>query len=185
MRRLALGTTIVGLVALVACDVPLAPKWNVDLFFPVDYPPVVLSDYAVGGQIPPGSVSFTTPYTTQNVQGATGQVLSEDLQAMSAEIILTNTLQVSGRLVVSIATTPGNLFSTTPGLALTDTITVPAAGTDTSHVAADLNLFRNAQTLYFQTKGTVASTSPSGTTVGPNDQVKIGINLFATVRLSK
>lgn len=185
MRRFVSWAGVVGLVGLAACDVPLAPKWTVDITFPVDFPAVAVADYAVAGQIPSGSISFNGPVTTQDVQGATDQVLSEDLKSLHAEIVLVNDVQISGQIVISVASASGNLFSTYPGLALTDTITVRPTAGDTSYVTADLGLFQNAQTLYFQTKGTIASTSPSGTSVGPTDSLQVRMNLFATVQLSK
>jgi hypothetical protein len=174
-------TLVVGLAGLLACNVPGAPAWTADYVFPLDYPSVDLSGFP-GGVIPSGTVTFDTPVETQDVVGLVEQVLTDSaLNALTAEVITDATVDVTGSVVVSIATNPANLFSATNSV----TVTVPFSQTaDTTTAPINVDLLRTGGTLYFQSRVTVSG-GASGTPVGSGSEIGIGLNLFANVQVSQ
>ncbi|MDH4044048.1 MAG: hypothetical protein OEY20_00070 [Gemmatimonadota bacterium] len=173
---------LAGALVLGACDITNPPNWTADYLFPLNFPAVDLSGIP-GGVIPIDSVSFTTPVITQDAEeGLVGRILqSEDLAALRAEVILRTTLDVTGAVELSIATSQAGLFD--PAQSLTTTISV-SQGTNTSFVDANLAVFKGATTLYFQSNVTVAG--PNGSiAVPPGSEIGIGVNFIGTVRVSK
>lgn len=172
---------LLGVFALGACDITNPPDWTAEYLFPLDFPAVDLSGVP-GGVIPADSVSFTTPVVSQDTDGLVDRILqSEDLAALRAEIILSTTLDVTGTVELSIATTPVNLFD--PGQSLTTTLSI-SQGADTSFVPVSLTAFQGAETLYFQSNVVVASTGGS-IAVPPGSHVGLTVNFIGTVRVSK
>lgn len=175
---------LVALLGALACDIPGAPKWSADFLFPLDVPDIVLADYGVGGVIPPTDVTFVTPIESQDVSsGLSEKILSEDITAISAEIISGTDVNVTGTVTFTIATDPANLFSANPQQAVT--VQFPIAAVDTTRVTADPTLFKNAATLYYQSSVTARGASPGGTPVSAGDNVRLGANIFATIPVSK
>jgi hypothetical protein len=172
-----------ALVSALACDVPGAPTWSADLLLPLDYPDIVLSDYAVAGAVPDTDITFLTPIASQDVSGLTDQIFAENLNAISGELIYGTTINVTGTITATVAAQPTDLFSTDPARAVT--VRLPfAAGTDTVTVTADTALFHNAAVLYFQSSVTVRG-APGGTPVSPTDRVTVDLNVIANVQISK
>jgi hypothetical protein len=172
---------LLGVLALGACDITNPPDWTADYLFPLDFPAVDLSGVP-GGVIPIDSVSFTTPVVSQDTDGLVDRILqSEDLAGLRAEVILSTTLDVTGSVELSIATSPAGLFN--PAQSLTTTITV-SQGSDTSFVPVSVAVFQGAETLYFQSNVVVAG-SGGNITVPPGAQIGLGVNFIGTIRVSK
>ena len=172
---------LLGVLAAGACDITNPPDWTADYLFPLDFPAVDLSGVP-GGVIPVGSVSFTTPVVSQDTDGLVDRILqSEDLAALRAEVILSTTLDVTGTVELSIATSPGSLFD--PAQSLTTTVTI-SQGADTSFVPVNVTVFQGAETLYFQSNVVVASASGS-IAVPPGSQIGLAVNFIGTIRVSK
>jgi hypothetical protein len=164
-----------------ACDITNPPDWTADYLFPLNFPAVDLSGVP-GGVIPIDSVSFTTPVVSQDTDGLVDRILqSEDLAGLQAEIIVSTTLDVTGTVELSIATSAASLFN--PAQSLTTTISV-SQGVDTSFVPVSLTVFQGAETLYFQSNVTVAGSGGS-ITVPPGAQIGLGVNFIGTIRVSK
>jgi hypothetical protein len=127
-------------------------------------------------------LTFDTPVETQDVTGLVEQILTDEaLNALSAEVVTGATVDVTGSIVVSIATNPANLFSTTNSV----TVTVPFSQTaDTTTAPINVDLLRTGGTLYFQSRVTVSG-GASGTPVGSGSEIGIGLNLFANVQVSQ
>jgi hypothetical protein len=177
--RLAARTGLLALL-LAACDIS-APVWDADYFFPLDFPDLELADYAVGGVIPDADVPFTTPVQSQDITGLPETLLGDDLNALTVEIIASTTVDVTGTIELSIAQSPDNLFQ--DGLSAIVAVPVPA-GTDTTAVAVDPAVVRNAIALYYQVRGTVRGAA-GGTTVGPDDEVGINVNLLVNFQVAR
>lgn len=171
-----------GLLALLlaACDIS-APVWDADYFFPLDFPDVELSDYAVGGVIPDVDVPFTTTVESQDITGLPETLLGDDLNALAAEVITATPVDVTGTIELSIAQSPGQLFVDGQSAV----IAIPVAeGTDTTAVTVDPAVVRNAIALYYQVRGTVRGAA-GGTAVGPDDAVGITVNLLVNFQVTK
>jgi len=172
---------LLGVLTLGACDITNPPDWTADYLFPLDFPAVDLSGVP-GGVIPIDSVSFTTPVVSQDTDGLVDRILqSEDLAGLRAEVILTTTLDVTGSVELSIATSAANLFD--PAQSLTTTISI-SQGSDTSFVPVSVAVFQGAETLYFQSNVVVAGSGGS-ITVPPGAQIGLGVNFIGTIRVSK
>ena len=172
---------LLGLAVLGACDVPGAPAWTADYVFPLDYPSVDLSGVP-GGVIPGAAITFDTPVETQDVTGLVEQILTDEhLNALSVEVVTDATVDVTGSVVVSIATNPASLFSTTNSVM----VTVPfGQAADTTTAPINVDLLRTGETLYYQSRVTIAGAS-GGTPVGAGSEIRIGLNLFANVQVSQ
>jgi hypothetical protein len=182
-KRAALLAAI--FLAMAGCSVPLAPKWNVDVFFPIRYPDVQLSQYAgPGGVIPPVTITFTTPADSDNVSDATRQVFDQDIDTLKAKVILVNTADLTGSLTVSIAAVKSNLFSANPNLAVTVTMPLRVTAGDTIPVTVNTTLFKSAQKLYTQTSGSMRASNTS-IVVTPSDKLQLGVDLTANIKFSK
>jgi hypothetical protein len=168
-----------------ACSLPLAPRWNVDVFFPIKYPDVQLSQYAgPGGVIPNVNTNFTTPADSSPVSAATRQVFDQDIDTLKAAVIFANTANLTGSMDISIAALKANLFSANPAQAVTVTIPIRVTTGDTARVTVNTTLFKNAQTLYTQTRGTMRAAS-GPIVVTPSDKLTLGVDLTANVKFSK
>ena len=169
-----------GLLALLlaACDLS-APVWSADYFFPLDFPDIELSDYAVGGVIPDADVSFTTPVESQDITGLPETLLGDDLNSLMVEAITLTTVDVTGTIELSIAQSPDGLFQDGQSAV----VTIPATqGTDTTYATVDAAVLRNAIALYYQIRGTVRGAA-GGTPVGPTDMVGINVNLLVNYQV--
>jgi hypothetical protein len=171
---------LAGVLVLGACDITNPPNWTADYLFPLDFPAVDLSEVPV---IPIDTIRFTTEVFTQDTEeGLVGRILqSEDLAALRAEVILGTTLDVTGTVELSVATSQGNLF--VPAQSLTTTTSI-SSGTDTSFVGVNLDVFKGASVLYFQANVVVAGNN-GDITVPPGSQIRLGLNFIGTVRVSK
>jgi hypothetical protein len=206
---------VVGLAALAGCqDVPLAPKWNADFFLPIQFADVILggpNGVAPGGIIPPANVTNTSTIGTQDVSGATKQVLDEDVNSINADVVFATTADLTGTIQISVSPNQADLFSADPTKALTTTITIRKTDGDTSHVSANVNVFRSSSqnsgagnntgnsgsgsntgnsggnannVLYSQSKTTVACRSGL-CPVSATDKLQLGVNLVVNVAVSK
>ena len=92
-----------AVASILACSVPLAPRWNVDVFFPIKYPDVQLANYAPGGIIPTTNTNFTTPADSSAVSDATRQVFDQDIDTLKAAVIFSNSANLTGSMDISIA----------------------------------------------------------------------------------
>jgi hypothetical protein len=173
------------LLGIAACQVPGAPKWNVDVYFPIKYPYVPWSQYAPGGFIPTTTVSFQTPPDSQMVSSATQQVLSQDIDTLKADVILVNSANATGTITISIAAAQANLFSANPSLAVTATLPIRVTAGDTAHYTVSTTLFQQAQKLFTETKATVKSGGATPTPVSAKDSLGISVDLTANVKFSK
>ena len=182
MKRAAFAAA--ALVALAACDgVPYAPKWNIDVFFPIKYPDVQLAQ--VSGVVPPFNVTFTAPTDSQNVSDATREILDKDLDSLKAEVVFSTATNITGTMDLSISANRAFLFSTNPAQAVTVTVPVRVTAGDTTRLQVNTALFKNAQKLYTQSRGTVRSASASTLTMGPSDRISVGVDLTANIKMSK
>jgi len=172
---------LLGALAFGACGITDPPDWNAEYLFPLNFPAIDLS-WVPGGTIPVDSVSYTTDVFPQDSLEFVGRILqSEDLVGLRAEIMLTTNLDVTGRVRLSIATSPANLFSPTQSL----TTTIPVGlGAYTSFVPVPLAVFAGAESLYFQSTIVLAGSGGS-ITVPPDAEIGMGVNFIATVRVSK
>ena len=171
---------LLGLAVLGACHVPGAPAWTADYVFPLDYPSVDLSGVP-GGVIPGTAITFDTPVETQDVQGLVEQILTDEhLNTLSAEVVTAATVDVTGSVVVSIAQDPASLFGTNSVV-----VTVPFSQVvDTTTAPINVDLLRTGETLYFQSRVTIAGAA-GGTPVSAGSEVGILLNLFANVQVSQ
>ena len=184
MRVSSVVVAGLALVVLAACDgLPYAPKWNVDVYFPIRYPDIQLSQ--VSGVIPPFNVTFTTPADSQNVTDGTREILDKDLDSLKAEVVFTTTTNITGSIDISISPNRAFLFSNLPTQAVTVTVPVRVTPGDTTRLVVNANLFKSAQKLYTQTKGTLRSASATAIAMGPNDKITIGVDLTANIKMSK
>lgn len=179
----------VALLAVVGCE-DFGPSWTVDLFVPIRYPDVQLTDYAIGGVIPPVDLAFTSPQESQDVTGLVDQVLSESLVGVQAEVLFATPTNVTGTIEISLSPNPANLFSANPALAVTVPVPVAQSAGDTISVTVATSLLQTSSgeavpTLYYQTRGTLRGAGGAGTTVGAADVLSLGVNLVLTVRLNE
>src|SRR5260221_3293852 len=103
-RRLSLLLGLgVCLTALAACtNIPLAPTWNADFYLPIQFADVTLGGaggVAPGGIIPPANVTSTSPADSQEIGGATQQILDENRNSLKADIILANPADLNGHIL--------------------------------------------------------------------------------------
>jgi hypothetical protein len=200
MRSKSVLALLVGLgaAAVAACtDVPFGPEWNSDFFFPIQFADVVLggnNGVAPGGIIPPANVSSTSTVSQQDITGTTKQILDEDVNSIKADIIFATSADLTGSIQISVAPNQADLFSSNPALALTTTIPIKKTAGDTTHVDANVNVFRTSQqsfgnnnnagssanVLYSQSKTTVACRSGL-CPVSASDKLQLGINLTVNV----
>ena len=205
-RRWSLLALGVALTAVAACtDVPLAPKWNADFYLPIQFADVVLggpNGVSPGGIIPPANVSSTSPVGTQDVSGATKQILDENVNSITADVVFATSADLTGTIQISVSPNQADLFSTDPTRAFTTTVNIRKTAGDTSHVTANVNVFRTsaqtctfncnnnssggnaANTLYTQSKTTVACKSGL-CAVTASDKLELGVNLTVNVAVSK
>jgi len=185
--RIRHAVPFAALLLFAACEVPLAPKWNVDLFFPIKYPDVALSQYAgPGGVIPTTTVTFTTPADSDAVSDATRQIFEEDIDSLKAEVILANSANITGSMDISIAASRFNLFSTNPALAVTVTLPIRVTAGDTVRIPnVNTTLFQQAQALFTQTRGSMRAAGGAPIFVTANDKLSLGVDLTANVKFSK
>jgi hypothetical protein len=180
MIRIPVRLGLLALPALVACDLS-APVWSTDLFFPVDYPDVQLSDFSVAGQIPPLDVAFTTPPEQQDITGLLEELLSDDVNALTVEIITQSDVDVTATMTISIASSELALLD--PNQSITIQLNAGPA-VDTTIVDVNVDLLRGAIALYYQTDGSVRGAA-GGTTVSPGDVIKIDVNLLANYQVKR
>jgi hypothetical protein len=171
---------LLALPVLVACDLS-APVWSTDLFFPVDYPDVQLSDFSVAGQIPPLDVAFTTSPAQQDITGLLEELLSDDVNALTVEIITQSDVDVTATMTISIASSELALLD--PNQSITIQLNAGPA-VDTTIVDVNVDLLRGAIALYYQTDGSVRGAA-GGTAVSPGDVIKIDVNLLANYQVKR
>jgi hypothetical protein len=185
MIRVPVRLGLLALPALVACDLT-APTWEAEFFFPVDYPDVQLSDYALAGQIPDVTSPFSSAPAQQDISGLLEELLSDDLTGLTLEVITESDVDVTAAMTLTISTNSSPPAQATGGAPLTaSTITVQltaSQGVDTTTVTADHLALRNAASLTYETQGTLRG-GPGGTTVGPNDRIRVDVNLLARYRV--
>ena len=185
IRRAASMAASVFLLGITACQVPGAPTWNVDVFFPIKYPYVAWSQYAPGGFIPTSTITFQTSPDSQAVSSSTQQVFSQNIDTLKADVILVNSANATGTITISIAASQANLFSANPSLAVTATLPIRVTAGDTSHYTVNTTLFQQAQKLYTETKASVKSGGATPTPVTAKDSLGISVDLTANVKFSK
>jgi hypothetical protein len=180
MIRLPVRLGLLALPVLAACDLAV-PVWSTDLFFPVDYPDVQLSDFSVAGQIPPVDLAFTTTPAQQDITGLLEELLSDRVNALTVEIVTQADVDVTATMTLSIAASAAGLLD--PNQSVTIQIT---AGTtlDTATVEVDPALLRGAVALYYQTDGSMRGAA-GGTNVSAGDVIKIDVNLLANYQVKR
>jgi hypothetical protein len=180
MIRLPVRLGWLALPVLVACDLSV-PVWSTDLFFPVDYPDVQLSDYSIAGQIPPFNVPFTTAPQQQDITGLLEELLSDNVNALTVEIITQSDVALTATMTISIATSQLALLD--PNQSITIQVNAGTA-VDTTVVEVNVDLLRGAVGLYYQTDGSVRGAA-GGTNVSPGDVIKIDVNLLANYQVKR
>ncbi len=188
MRITRAALLAVTLFSLGACEVPGAPKWDIDLYFPIKYPDIPLSTFAVGGTILPGNIAFTTPVDSSDISDATLEILDQELTALTAEVIFSNQTNVAGNLEISMSPNRAFLFSSNPAQAVTFNINplhiTPAAG-DTTRITVLRTLFNNASKIYTQSRGNIRSGTGAPLPVSASNRFTLGVDLTATIPFSK
>ncbi|HET7038537.1 MAG TPA: hypothetical protein VFH97_01535, partial [Gemmatimonadales bacterium] len=179
MTRCAARTGLLALLpALLACDLA-APVWTADYLFPIDYPDIELADYTSTGVIPDADLAFSSPLVQQDITGLLEEMLSDELVALSVEVITEATVDVTASLTLTIATSdslppPFSASRTgTQSPASSVTFQIGAAlEVDTTTVVVDHAALRDAIALYYHTQGTVRG-APGGTPVVAGDRIKV------------
>ena len=180
MIRVPVRLGLLALPVLAACDLS-APVWSADLLFPVDYPDVALDSFSVAGQIPPVDLVFQTPPEQQDVTGLIEELLSEDVNALTVEIITQSDVNITADMTVSISATLLGLLD--PAQSVTIQLSASQA-VDTAVVAVDPDILRGAIALYYQTEGSMRGAA-GGTPVSAGDLIRIDVNLLANYRVSR
>jgi len=176
---------LVAALALAACEVPFAPKWNVDVLFPLQYPDVVLQSQVPGGLLPTTNVSFTAPVDSQDVSDALEQIREQEIDTLRAAVILVNAAPITGTIEISLASQRAALFSGNGPTAVTVSLPIRVTAGDTARVTIDPGVLQNASRLYFQTRGTMRSNTGAILVLTPADRFSLGVNLTANVKFSK
>jgi hypothetical protein len=210
-RRFSLLLAVGAGVAFVAAcsNVPFAPTWSADFFLPIQFADVALggpSGVAPGGVIPPVNVTSTSPVDSQDVSGATKQILDESVNSIGADVVFATSADLTGSVQISVSPNKADLFSTDPTKAMTTTVTIRKTAGDTSHVTANVSLFQSqnqtgtctincgnnsngpsaVNTLYSQSKTTVACrTGATCSGLTASDKLVLGVNLTVNVAVSK
>lgn len=182
-RRRSIWILAGGLFALVACEVPYAPKWNADLFFPVRFPDVAIDQF--GPVVPPTNTAFTAPLDSQVVSSGTREIFDQRIDTLKAEILFSTQTNIVGTLDISVTPVRADLFSTNPGLAVTVTVPIRVTAGDTTRVTVNTNLFRTATVLYLQSRGTMRSNTGNVLPVTSVDKLVVGLDLTASVKVSQ
>jgi hypothetical protein len=185
MKTRIAAAPLAALLALAACEVPLAPKWNIDVLFPLQYPDVILQNQVPGGLLPPTNVSFTAPVDSQDVVDALEEIQSQEIDTLRAAVILVNSGQITGTLEISVASVRAALFTGNGPTVATVSLPIRVTTGDTARVSINPGLLQNASRLYFQTRGTMRSNTGGVIALGPADRFSIGVNLTANVKFSK
>jgi len=185
MRIRTAAASFAALLSLSACeDIPFAPKWNIDLLFPLQYPDVVLQDQVPGGLLPPTDVNFTAPVDSQDVEDALEEIREQDIDTLRAAVILVNSADIEGTLNISVASVRSALFTGNGPTVVTVSMPIRVTAGDTVRVTISPSLLQNASRLYFQTGGTMRSRA-GVIVLGPTDRFSIGVNLTANVKFSQ
>jgi hypothetical protein len=180
MLRLSVRVGLLALPALLACDLS-APVWNADLFFPVDYPDVELSPFGISGQIPPVDLAFSTGTEQQDITGLIEELLSDQVNTLTVEVITQADIDVTANLTLIIGATPAALLD--PDASVRVQLAASQA-LDTAVIQVDPDLLRGAIALYYQTDGSLRGRA-GGTPVAPGDVIRIDVNLLANYQVSQ
>ena len=173
-----------GLLSVAGCEAgPLSPEWDIEVFFPLRFPDVLLQDHAPGNLLPPVDVSFTAAVESEDISDATAEILDQDIDQIRAQFIFATPTNIRGSLDLSFAPVQGDLFSTDPNRAVTLTIPLRQTTGDTTEVTVATSLLTQANVIFLQSRGTVRSGTGSILTIGPNDVLQLRVNLTATVPL--
>ena len=181
LRNAALGVAAAILVC--GCDNLSAPRWNVDVFFPIRYPDVQLNQY--GPAVPPSNVTFTSPVDSQTVAGATKEVLDRDIDTLRAAVVLATSTNITGTLDLTITNNKAFLFSTVPTQAATFTVPIRVTAGDTTRFTVNTVLFRTAQKLYTQSRATMRSSTGGLVPLSSADKLSVAVNFTASMRVSQ
>ena len=185
-RKTWVSFAAIGLVAAVACDGgPLAPKWDIQVFFPLRFPDVDLQNHAPGGLLPPFDVAFTDSIASKPISNATEEILSQDIKEIEAHFIFATTSQIAGSLDLTFAPVATDLFSADPDRAVTLTIPMRQTLGDTPVVSVPPALLTQATTVFLQSRGTLRSATGAILTLGPGDIIQLRVNLIARLPLVK
>lgn len=196
----------VAAVAVVACDVPFAPKWDADMYIPLSTQPIQLSQFVPPPplNVIPGNGSLSVSFDPQ-VQDVTGPIhdvlknaesdqekcqssVSPALMCHVLAVTTTKTTAISALDTLFVSPDSLGLFTTRPGGIV---FPIPLAATDLTSTdslflsAAQLGMLQNAaeseQGLWIQLRGRVTNPSASPVTITAADS--IGIKLAATLRI--
>lgn len=192
---------LVGAVAaagFAACkDVPLAPRWDADMYMPLSTKAIYLNNFFPIGFIPPatsGNVNFTPQQ--QDVSGAVGDVLKNLVtDPTRARTVLTltvsKTTQISANDTLFVAPDSLSLTSPNPGRVV---FPVTLATTDLSRTdslaisQASINMLQGAATtkapLWIQLRGQVSNSSGSNIVITAADSINIKLTVTARIAVS-
>jgi len=181
LRNAAFG--VAAAILVWGCDNLSAPKWNADVYFPIRYPDVQLSQY--GAAVPPTTVTFTSPVDSQTVSDATREIFDRDIDTLRAEVVVATSTNITGTLDISITNNRAFLFSSLPSQAATLSVPIRVTAGDTTRFTVNTVLFRSAQKLYTQSRATMRSTTGGLVPLTSADKLSVGVNLTASMRVSQ
>ncbi len=206
LRRSLVPLGAMAAIAVTACDVPFAPKWDADMYIPLSTQPIRLSAFVPA---PPlnvipgnGSVSVSFKPQTQDVTGPIHDVLKNAetdatkcvspinaaLTCHKLALTITKTTAISAQDTLFVSPDSLGLFTTRPGGIVFPIPVVATAATTTDSTylsAAQLGMLQNAATasqpVWVQLRGRV--TNPSASPVMITAADTLGIKLAATLRI--
>jgi hypothetical protein len=191
----------VAAIAVAACDVPFAPKWDADMYIPLSSQPIRLSQFAA---VIPGNSSVSVSFDPQ-VQDVTGPIhdvlknaeseldkcRSTTNPALTCHVLAvttTKTTPITAEDTLFVSPDSLGLYTTRPG-GIVFPITLAAADltrTDSLFLSpAQLGMLQSAaeseQDLWIQLRGLVTNPGASPVTITAADS--IGVKLAATLRV--
>jgi hypothetical protein len=206
LRRVLAALSAAAAVAVAACDVPFAPKWDADVYLPLSTQPVRLSQF-----VPPApnnvilggaSLSISFVPLVQDVAGPIRDVLKNAESALDKcrstanpalmchvlAVTTTKTTAISAQDTLFVSPDSLGLYTARPGGIV---FPIPLAATDLARTdslflsTAQFGMLQNAaetdQGLWIQLRGRVSNPSASPVTITAADS--IGIRLAATLRI--
>jgi hypothetical protein len=203
LRRALAPLGAVAALAVAACDVPFAPKWDADMYIPLSTQAIHLDAVFTLGTIPPAtSDTASFPPQQQDVTGPIHDVLKNvetDLAkcqstvnpALTCHVLaltITKTTPVSAQDTIFVSPDSLGLFATRPGGIVFPVLVLATDQTKTDSMflsAAQIGMLQNAadsdQPLWVQLRGQVTNPSASPVTLTAADS--IGVKLSATLRV--
>lgn len=181
-KRPALLWLLAPVLLAAACEG--LPRWNVELFFPFQYPDIVVANDLAIPALPAVAVPFQTPVQQQTIDDVTDDILGDKVESITADFIISTPLPVTGTIEISIADSPTNLFSSSgPNSVVTVSLPLRTTPGDTVAASVGVPLMTLNDIVYLQSRGTIASVTGTPVTLSSSDAISISVNLTANVRL--